>query len=86
MAMAVLQSRDIKHGPLEVLVTMDEETGMTGARELKPGLLNGEILLILTLRRRVNSMSDVPEVLMRRLQLSMSERMHRKDMPAGLLP
>ncbi len=45
MAMAVLQSRDIKHGPLEVLVTMDEETGMTGARELKPGLLNGEILI-----------------------------------------
>lgn len=45
MAMSVLQSRDIKHGPLEVLVTMDEETGMTGARELKPGLLNGEILI-----------------------------------------
>ncbi|MGM9747420.1 MAG: aminoacyl-histidine dipeptidase [Candidatus Cryptobacteroides sp.] len=45
MAMAVLQSNEIKHGPLEVLVTMDEETGMTGAQALKPGMLNGDILI-----------------------------------------
>ncbi len=44
-AMAVLQSDDIEHGPLEVLVTIDEETGMTGANELKPGVLKGDILL-----------------------------------------
>jgi len=44
-ALAVLQDRNIKHGPLEVLLTVDEETGMTGAFNLKPGLLKGDILL-----------------------------------------
>jgi len=44
-AMAVLQDKSLKHGPLEVLMTIDEETGMTGAFELKPGLLKGDILL-----------------------------------------
>ncbi len=43
--MAVLQDNTLKHGPIEALITMDEETGMTGANALKPGLLNGEILL-----------------------------------------
>ena len=43
--MAVLEAKDIEHGPVEVLVTMDEETGMTGAENLKPGLLDGDILL-----------------------------------------
>jgi len=44
-AMAVLEATDIEHGPIEVLVTVDEETGMTGAENLKPGLLEGDILL-----------------------------------------
>jgi dipeptidase D len=44
-ALAVLQDKSLKHGPLEVLLTIDEETGMTGAFELKPGLLKGDILL-----------------------------------------
>lgn len=44
-AMAVLESKDLKHGPIEVLVTTDEETGMTGARGLEPGILQGDILL-----------------------------------------
>lgn len=44
-ALAVLASTDIKHGPIEALFTIDEETGMTGAVELKPGVLKGEILL-----------------------------------------
>ncbi len=43
--MSVLMSKDIAHPPLEVLLTMDEETGMTGAMQLKPGLLNGKIML-----------------------------------------
>jgi len=43
--MAVLQDKSLKHGPIEVLMTIDEETGMTGAFELKPGLLKGDILL-----------------------------------------
>ena len=45
IAMSVLESKDLRHGPVEVLVTIDEETGMTGARALKPGLLNGEVLI-----------------------------------------
>ena len=44
-ALAVLQSSEIKHGPLEVLLTIDEETGMTGAFELEKGLLNGDVML-----------------------------------------
>lgn len=45
MALAILESDDIKHGPIEVLITFDEETGLTGAQQFKPGLLNGEILI-----------------------------------------
>ncbi|MCP4151704.1 MAG: aminoacyl-histidine dipeptidase [bacterium] len=44
-AMAVLESKDILHGPVEVLFTIDEESGMTGAFGLKGGLLDGDILL-----------------------------------------
>ncbi len=44
-ALAVLEARDIEHGPLECLFTIDEETGMTGAFELKPGFLEGDILI-----------------------------------------
>jgi dipeptidase D len=44
-ALAVLSSKDIQHGPLEVLFTIDEETGMTGAFGLKKGLLHGDILM-----------------------------------------
>ena len=45
LAMAVAESPDVKHGPIEILVTYDEETGMTGANLLKPGLLKGDILI-----------------------------------------
>ena len=43
--MAVLESKDIKHGPLEALITKDEETGMFGAFALSPDTLRGDILL-----------------------------------------
>ncbi len=43
--MAVLESNDLVHGPIEALFTVDEETGMTGAFNLKPGLLDGDILM-----------------------------------------
>ncbi|MDA3929544.1 MAG: aminoacyl-histidine dipeptidase [Prolixibacteraceae bacterium] len=43
--MAILKSTDIEHGPIEVLVTIDEETGMTGAFKLQPNLLKGDILI-----------------------------------------
>ncbi len=44
-AMAVLEAKDLVHGAIEALFTIDEETGMTGAFGLKPGLLDGDILL-----------------------------------------
>jgi dipeptidase D len=44
-AMAVLEATDLAHGPIEALMTIDEETGMTGAENLKPGILDGDILL-----------------------------------------
>ncbi len=43
--MSILESNDIPHPSLEALFTIDEETGMTGALNLKPGQLTGEILL-----------------------------------------
>jgi dipeptidase D len=43
--MSLLSSESITHPPLEALFTIDEETGMTGALELKGGLLKGDILL-----------------------------------------
>jgi dipeptidase D len=43
--MSILASKDIPHPAIEALFTVDEETGMTGALALKPGLLHGEILL-----------------------------------------
>ena len=43
--MSVFESKTIKHGPLEALITTDEETGMTGAFGLKAGELKGEFLL-----------------------------------------
>lgn len=44
-AMGVLESTSLKHGPIEALFTIDEETGMTGAFGLKAGLLDGDILI-----------------------------------------
>jgi dipeptidase D len=45
MMMAILESKEIKHPAIDALFTIDEETGMTGALNLKGGILNGEILL-----------------------------------------
>jgi len=44
-ALAILESGNIPHGPLEALFTSDEETGLTGAFALKPDQLNGRILI-----------------------------------------
>ena len=45
LAMSVLEDKKLPHGPVEVLITYDEETGMTGASNIKPGLFKGDILL-----------------------------------------
>lgn len=43
--LALLEADDLSHGPLEMLFTIDEETGLTGAKGLKAGFLKGNILL-----------------------------------------
>lgn len=43
--LAAMTAKDLVHGPLELLVTIDEETGLTGANALRPGWLRGKFLL-----------------------------------------
>lgn len=43
--LSLLAATDLSHGPIEALFTVDEETGMTGANNLQPGLLRGEIMI-----------------------------------------
>ena len=43
--MAVMEDKTLKHGPVEALITADEETGMYGANGLPEGELDGDILL-----------------------------------------
>lgn len=43
--MAVMEDKSLKHGPIEALITADEETGMYGANDLPAGELKGDILL-----------------------------------------
>jgi len=44
-SLAVMESTDIAHGPLELVFTIDEETGLTGAAEFPPGLLHSHYFL-----------------------------------------
>lgn len=43
--LAILENPDIEHGPLELLFTVDEETGLTGAAQLQPDFLKGKRLI-----------------------------------------
>ena len=43
--MAVMEAKDLRPGPLEAVITADEETGMYGANDLPVGELNGDILM-----------------------------------------
>lgn len=43
--LALLASKDIQHGPIECLFTVDEETGLTGAFEMKSGFFDSKILI-----------------------------------------
>ncbi len=44
-ALAVMEDTGLVHGPLELLFTVDEETGLTGAQDLEANMLRGRILL-----------------------------------------
>ena len=43
--MAVMEAKDLQHGPIDALITADEETGMYGANDLPENELQGDILL-----------------------------------------
>jgi dipeptidase D len=43
--MAIAEADDVVHGPLEILATVDEEVGLTGAGKIKPGFLKGSVML-----------------------------------------
>ena len=43
--MAVMEAKNLRHGPIEAVITADEETGMYGANDLPAGELNGDILM-----------------------------------------
>jgi len=45
LALAAATAPDVKHGPLEILCTVDEEAGMTGARHIQPGFVTGQRLI-----------------------------------------
>ncbi len=45
MELAILESDDIEHGPIECLFTRDEETGLTGAFGLQAGFMTGDMLI-----------------------------------------
>jgi len=45
IALGILASKNIEHGPIECLFTVDEETGLTGAFALQPGFMKGKMLL-----------------------------------------
>ncbi|HHF55300.1 MAG TPA: aminoacyl-histidine dipeptidase [Thermoplasmatales archaeon] len=45
MCLALMEEKNIKHGPLEFLFTVDEETGLTGAFNLKKEFIKGELLI-----------------------------------------
>jgi dipeptidase D len=43
--LALLEATDVEHGPIECLFTVDEETGLTGAKNIEAGFMNGKMLL-----------------------------------------
>jgi dipeptidase D len=45
LILAVLEDETLEHGPLEALLTVDEEAGMGGARGVAPGILQGRLML-----------------------------------------
>lgn len=45
LALAALEAKDLAHGPLEVLLTVDEEAGMGGAQGLAPDALHGKLMI-----------------------------------------
>jgi len=81
-AMSVLESKTIKHGPLEALFTVDEETRMVGAKALKAGEMKGDILLNLDSETEGELYVGCAGGLDANIELKYKE----EEMPAGYKP
>ena len=80
--MAILSANGIKHGPLECLFTVDEETGLTGAKALEPGFFSGKALVNL-------DSEDEGELFIGcagGIDTVATIRFEPKDPPAGMFP
>ena len=78
--LAILASNDLKHPRLECLFTVDEETGLTGASAIDPGLLKGSMLINL-------DSEDDGEFFIGcagGMNTTATFRYEKKEMPAGL--
>lgn len=80
--LAILASKDIEHGPIECLFTIDEETGITGAQNLAADLLRGKTLINL-------DSEDEGEVYVGcagGCTTRTTMPVEKSDVPAGMLP
>jgi dipeptidase D len=80
-ALAVLENQRIAHGPLEVLFTIDEEAGMTGAQGLTPGVLQGQLLLNLD----TEDWGEVYVGCAGGVDIALSRSLHYEALPAGFV-
>ncbi|QLG87489.1 aminoacyl-histidine dipeptidase [Chitinibacter bivalviorum] len=78
-ALAILESTDIAHGPLEVLLTIDEEAGMTGAQGLQAGLLQGQLLFNLD----TEDWGEIYVGCAGGVDITLSRSLHHEAIPAG---
>ncbi|WP_348945308.1 aminoacyl-histidine dipeptidase [Chitinibacter sp. FCG-7] len=78
-ALAVLESPEVVHGPLEVLFTLDEEAGMSGAQGLEPGLLQGHLLLNLD----TEDWGEIYVGCAGGMDISLNRSLHHEALPAG---
>lgn len=77
--LAILDSDDIEHGPIECVFTRDEETGLTGAFGMKPGFMTGNYLINL-------DSEDEGQIFVScagGLNTTATFRFNREDAPAG---
>ncbi|WP_373975645.1 aminoacyl-histidine dipeptidase [Chitinibacter sp. SCUT-21] len=80
-ALAVLGSEDLVHGPIEVLLTIDEEAGMTGAQGLEGGLLQGQYLLNLD----TEDWGEVYVGCAGGVDVELNRSLHSEPLPAGFV-
>jgi len=77
-ALALADDPAVTHGPLEILITMDEETGLTGAMQLDPALVAGRRMLNLDTEELTRSTSAAPVAAIRRLRCRSRPRPPRR--------